>query len=564
MDSPMKEPSFVYVIALLSCVLAPVITSYGQTNECPRTQGEGELNVGNVRARVLNNGGLFYRGQPHAYEIPIGSGIHAMFSTNIGVIGYINGELRAATTRYGEWEFWAGPLDDNGMPPTDCSLYDRVWEISRTDIESYFRTGIINDNLREWPWHIGAPVVDGDGVKGNYNVEGGDLPELRGDQRLWWVMNDRGGEHKSTESEPIGLEVYGSAHAFTHPGFISNSTFYQYEIINKNTAPFEEAYFGLHVDPDLGAFDDDYVGSDTLLHMGYVFNRDNLDDNYYGVAPPALGFTFVKSAIADSDDKDNDYDGETDEPGEMLGMHAFTVNDGDGGPWGEPQRAEGYYNYYKGLWRDGEPIYKGDFGRLEFFPSHLPQEITRYHFSGDPVTGEFWSSVNIDMQGTPTFTMDRRYMMSTGPFDISPGDTVSVAFAIVWSRGDNNLDSITRLRTETRRIHKNKDFFFSPITVFPVPLQAPPIPPLLDFDQNYPNPFSDITQLSYSLPKTMKVRLAVYDVLGKEVDLLVDALQDTGTYSITFDGSHLPAGIYYARIELDHLRFTQRMAKVTR
>ena len=68
---------------------------------------------------------------------------------------------------------------------------------------------------------------------------------------------------------------------------------------------------------------------------------------------------------------------------------------------------------------------------------------------------------------------------------------------------------------------------------------------MLGFDQNFPNPFFQSTTLRYGLPQAMQVRLAVYDILGRQVELLVDAQQD--------------AGVYLARIELDHLRFTHRM-----
>ena len=60
----------------------------------------------------------------------------------------------------------------------------------------------------------------------------------------------------------------------------------------------------------------------------------------------------------------------------------------------------------------------------------------------------------------------------------------------------------------------------------------------------------------------MQVRLAVYDVLGREVELLFEGPQDTGIYSLEFDGSHLPTGIYYAQIRMDHLKFTRKLVRV--
>ncbi|HEX2866561.1 MAG TPA: T9SS type A sorting domain-containing protein [Ignavibacteriales bacterium] len=61
---------------------------------------------------------------------------------------------------------------------------------------------------------------------------------------------------------------------------------------------------------------------------------------------------------------------------------------------------------------------------------------------------------------------------------------------------------------------------------------------------NFPNPFNPKTTISYSLAKNSSVKLAVYDLLGREVTILVDKEQATGQYKVTFDGSSLSSGIY--------------------
>jgi len=57
--------------------------------------------------------------------------------------------------------------------------------------------------------------------------------------------------------------------------------------------------------------------------------------------------------------------------------------------------------------------------------------------------------------------------------------------------------------------------------------------------QNYPNPFNPTTNISYTLKSDGKVRLTVYDLLGREVAFLVDAVQNAGSYTVTFSGSAL-------------------------
>ncbi|MEM8486877.1 MAG: T9SS type A sorting domain-containing protein [Bacteroidota bacterium] len=529
-----------------------------QTGTCESALGEAYLDAGNVRARILNNGALFWRGSPHVYEI---GGANAIFASTILVGGLIDNQLRTSASRYGPWEFWAGPLDDEGNPPVDCKPYDQIWEITRDDIIDFQQDSLISNNLKSWPWQLGAPVVDGDGHPNNYNLEGGDLPELLGDQRLWWIMNDRGNIHESSKTTPIGLEVHASAHAFDHPDFVGNSTFYSYTLINKNKAPLKQAFFGMYQDFDLGYFADDYVGSDSLLHLSYAYNGDDDDEGSrgYGKAPPAVGYTFLETILAPADSVDNDRDGIIDEPDEKLGAYAFVRHYGGGTPNGDPVFGSDYYRYMQGRWKNNVALYHGYNGWWEpdYFGLHKP---TRFSFSGDPVKQAFWTKLNYDEQGSIIPPSDQSAVFSTGPFELAPMDTVEIRFAIVWARGSDHLDSVTELKKDVRAIRGTAEVFYAPLQITPKPQDLPaPVSHVLGFDQNFPNPFTQITTLRYSLPQAMQVRLVVCDLLGREVTILVDAHQDAGIHTAAFDAGDLPAGVYLARIELDFLRFTKRM-----
>ncbi len=74
------------------------------------------------------------------------------------------------------------------------------------------------------------------------------------------------------------------------------------------------------------------------------------------------------------------------------------------------------------------------------------------------------------------------------------------------------------------------------------------IPRQLHLSQNYPNPFNPSTTIKYELPKSSEVRLSVYDMLGREVSVLVNDRMDAGVHEVRFDGSNLATGVYMSRL----------------
>jgi len=66
--------------------------------------------------------------------------------------------------------------------------------------------------------------------------------------------------------------------------------------------------------------------------------------------------------------------------------------------------------------------------------------------------------------------------------------------------------------------------------------------------QNYPNPFNPTTTVQYQLPELGFVKLSVYDVLGREVAVLVNEQKSAGYHQAVFDASHLASGIYFYKL----------------
>ncbi|MDI6803891.1 MAG: T9SS type A sorting domain-containing protein, partial [Bacteroidota bacterium] len=74
------------------------------------------------------------------------------------------------------------------------------------------------------------------------------------------------------------------------------------------------------------------------------------------------------------------------------------------------------------------------------------------------------------------------------------------------------------------------------------------IPAEYVLEQNHPNPFNPTTQIGYALPEASYVTLKVYDVLGREVEQLVDGYKETGYYEVEWDASQFSSGLYFYKL----------------
>ena len=88
------------------------------------------------------------------------------------------------------------------------------------------------------------------------------------------------------------------------------------------------------------------------------------------------------------------------------------------------------------------------------------------------------------------------------------------------------------------------------------------LPATFALDQNYPNPFNPTTTIGYELPSSSNISLHVFDVLGREVVTLVNTHQAAGHYSVMFNGSNLPSGMYFYRLTAGTFSQTKRLLLV--
>ena len=310
---------------------------------------------------------------------------------------------------------------------------------------------------------------------------------LKGDQTLWWIFNDKGASHTESGGQAIGIEVRAQAFAFATNDEINNMTFYSYEIINRSTYTLTGTYFSPWTDVDLGYGWDDYVGCDVARGLGYGYNGASVDGSgepeAYGAQPPAIGIDFFQGPYMDPDGLDNpkynfiieshfshidpatgdsvfNYDtvqaiqvvdesingvnfgnGIIDD--ERFGMRRFVYHNNGSGDNCDPQSAPEYYNYLRGIWKNGA---KMRYGGNAYSGSDVVGPECDFMFPGDtdpwnwgtqgtPPNGnynigdKFWSEETC--QNAPS---DRRFMQSAGPFTLEPGAVNYITFGVPWAR----------------------------------------------------------------------------------------------------------------------------------
>lgn len=427
---------------------------------CNATTAVIDLDVNNVRARLMNGGDMWWEiptGNA-SYEVPKGSNKNSLFSGSIwiGGVDKSTGLIKVAAQTYRQTgnDYWTGPLDENNnynISFQTCADWDRFWKINAADINTFRKLynesdaqGVRNnailqsqadvpDIIKEWPGRksttiksatggtIPAPNremaefvdIDNDGI---YNWTHGDYPKILGDQYIWWVFNDKGDAKTETTSEAIGLEIHAGAFAFSTNDCLNEATFYNYKVYNFSTNQLDSTYMATWCDADLGYAFDDFVGCDTARGLGILYNGDAFDEGAqgYGFDLPMVGVDYFQGPKYTIPGSVPARDTE-------LKMTVFTYYNNTGGPTGNPSVLDDFYGFMTGTWKDGQPFTTAPNARDAGFPT------TRFIFYGDPCKGG-WSEASAN--NTPN---DRRFIHSSGPFPLVPGAAPNdITIGAVW------------------------------------------------------------------------------------------------------------------------------------
>jgi len=89
-----------------------------------------------------------------------------------------------------------------------------------------------------------------------------------------------------------------------------------------------------------------------------------------------------------------------------------------------------------------------------------------------------------------------------------------------------------------------------------------PLPTEFGLSQNVPNPFNPLTEICYQLPEASGVVLAIYDVLGRKVEVLVEGFVEAGYRSVVWDAEDAASGVYLVRMEVGDFVEVRKMALI--
>lgn len=433
------------------------------TASCKPAESAIDLDINNVRARLMTGGDMWWdNGTGEArYEVPKGSRKNSLFAGSVWIGGYDEqNQLKVAAQTYRQTgnDYWPGPLDPITAEITeaDCSEWDRFWKVNKETINKFkelsVKDAIIGSTefeaIYRWPakgnrnavGRNGNPLVldddidyapfvdvDNDGVYdpllGDYPGEQ-DLQNIRGDQFIWWVFNDKGNVKQQSNTEGIGVEVQASAFAYTTKDFLNDATFYNYRLINRGGLSLDSTYISTWTDADLGTYNDDYIGCDTSRDLGILYNGTSVDGdgavNSYGDKVPMVGVDFFKGPIKIVDSAGVLVSVE-------LGMEAFTYYNNDGTVIGNPNNGIEIYNYMTGSIRNGQRFSNDFKGPGTLSKAYGEGPLTPFVFYGDPGVRSEWSECTCNNP-----VGDRRFVHSSGAFKLEPGVVNDITIGVVW------------------------------------------------------------------------------------------------------------------------------------
>ncbi|MGB9697654.1 MAG: T9SS type A sorting domain-containing protein [Ignavibacteria bacterium] len=375
-------------------------------------------------------------GNAAGFTWPANSGKTAVFTTGLSTFARVNNQLRMFACSY-HGELVAGYITDSvGVPVARSDFRFKTYRVRRSDGPGYY-------DWYNWGYMVpyGAPYVD---VNHNGIYEPLiDTPGVKNAEQTVFICMTDGFPHSHTGGEgfgggtaPLMAEVHLTAWSYSFSP-LEDVQFIKYEILNKGQYQWNNVFFTIFCDPDIGNAVDDYLGVDSLRRLTYAYNATNYD-LMYGTAPPAFGIKLLRGPVLN-----NSYLPLTSSV--YSGCYGC-VPTCESDPNGEP---EGAYFFAQGVKKDSTPW---------VIPGVWPRQTTGLVYSGDPETNSGWTEAKgcIKNCGGSLYgdsvginpPHDVRFIMNTGGLNlhIPPGGKRVLYYAQLIKGGVNNLNSVTVLK----------------------------------------------------------------------------------------------------------------------
>jgi Secretion system C-terminal sorting domain len=477
------------------------------------------LNGTNIKSLWINNGDLFYYSPVPSlftgFETPVGSGKSSIYVAQLWVGGRdsASNSLMVSSQMYrASRSVWtAGPISSNSTGAIFEDVFPMYRGTANTHRDDYQNAGYTPSGLiTGWPGNGNtganelldlAPFIDLNG-NGLYEYNLGEYPLYLGKRNVFMVFNDQA---NNNTGPGLGIEVRGFAYEISEDGLgLEKTVFVNYELINRSQRTYEDFYTSLFVDFDLGNPMDDFTGCDPSRNAFFAYNGTNLDGSY-GLDPPAVGVIFLNSPI-----------------------NSYIAFNNDAAPKnGNPTTDLDYYNFMRGLWKDGAAIKNSGDG------TGSSGSDTKFLYSGNG-----WDEITAG-----NVSGDRRSVGSVGPLSLRPGERVclDIAFVHYKKSGNDFVANRDDLLLEMDQIQQVWDSlqlgcFHSAIVGTDKLVEQPSSWSL------FPNPAGDFLTLRGKT--TGPLQIEVFDNMGKEVERKIWAdYQDQ-----KIDVSHLNSGTYFLRI----------------
>ncbi len=534
----MKNSKLRIGVKVFLLLLLPVIFVALNMNDDPPVLDAKKLDANNISTWFRNNGSFNYdpyNNSNPGFEWPKGTGMYARFASGLW-IGAKVGDDTLVTAAAWSFEYLPGYTDNNGTPQGQNDPLYRMYRLT---------LGVNDADRMNWPNALlgnsnqGAPMYF-DNQTNQWK------PLDFGHQTLFYRITDSYPEsHVVFHTAPLKADIKRLDFSIDLPGCLDNASFSEFTVINRSTSTWNNTYLTIWTDDDLGHAGDDKVGCDSAGNLGYTYNGAATDP-IYGI-PPAVGFIMLRGALYfTGNNNDTVYICRnktrvaiTGYKDLKMGSYIGWGNSGD--PCiGNPANFRHAYRFMSGFKGCGLPW---------IHPNGYP---TKYVYSGDPVTNTGWLC---------PYQNDQRFMMSTGPVNMAPGDTQTIVVAQVIARGTSNLNSITALRqlTEVVKSYYNSCYTSECVGIEPLSNE---LPTEFQLYQNYPNPFNSISKIKYQISKNSQVKLVIYDVLGREIQTLISEILRPGTYEVKWDADEFASGVYFYELKAGDFTDIKKMVLI--